>query len=93
MTPERQKQIEREEKKISQSKARIQRNKAQENAEERKRKTRQQIIIGGLVIERARKHPGWHRQLMKLIDQLDRPQDKKAFQGFDLPAPPQEPEK
>jgi len=74
-----------EKKKIEQAKARIQRIVAKESAKERKLDTRRKIILGGLLIEAAKKEGNWNRGLRQLIERISRENDKRAFEGYSSP--------
>ena len=74
-----------ETKKIEQAKARIQAAKAKDNAKERKTDTRRKVILGGLLLDAAKKEANWNRGLHQLLDRISRENDKKAFEGFSIP--------
>jgi len=78
------------EKKIAQIKARIQAEKAREISKDRKLDTRRKVILGGLLLDAAKKEPNWNRGLHELLDRITRDNDRKAFADFTPPAPPEE---
>lgn len=77
-----------EKKKIEQAKARIQTIIARENAKERKLDTRRKVILGGLLMDAAKKNENWNRGLRQLIDRISRENDKRAFEDYTPPPTP-----
>lgn len=77
-----------EKKKIEQAKARIQAAMAKDNARERKLDTRRKVILGGLLMESAKKYPNWNSALTALIKKISRENDLKAFEGYQIPEIP-----
>jgi len=77
-----------EKKKIEQAKARIQAAMAKDSAKERKLDTRRKVILGGLLIDNAKRDPSWNRALTALIKKISRENDLKAFKGFEIPELP-----
>jgi len=74
-----------EKRKIEQAKARIQTLLARENAKERKLDTRRKVILGGLLMDAAKKEGNWNRGLRQLIDRISRDNDRRAFEGYTPP--------
>lgn len=77
-----------EKKKIEQAKARIQAAMAKDSARERKLDTRRKVILGGLLMENAKKDPSWNRALTALMRKISRENDLKAFEGYQIPEMP-----
>ena len=78
-----------EKKKIEQAKARIQTIIARESAKERKMDTRRKVILGGLLMDAAKKEGNWNRGLRQLIERISRENDKRAFEGYTPPPAPE----
>jgi len=78
-----------EKKKIEQAKARIQTIMARENTKERKLDTRRKVILGGLLLDAAKKETLCHRTLALLLDRVSRENDKRAFEGYTPPPAPE----
>ena len=78
-------EIERAEKRLAQAKARLDALKARASTRDRKLDTRRKIILGAGLVERARQGDGRARELLRsILDGLDRPVDRKAFEGWEL---------
>ena len=77
-----------EKKKIEQAKARIQAAMAKDSARERKLDTRRKVILGGLLMDNAKRNPSWNRALIELVKKLSRENDLKAFEGYQIPEIP-----
>jgi len=78
-------ELQKAEKKLAQAKARVQSLKAREATAERKRDTRRKVILGGGLLERAKRGDTLATQLLRdIVNGLDRPADKKAFDGWDV---------
>lgn len=54
---------------------------------DRKADTRRKIILGAALLDAAEKQPGVAKFLAGVVSGLDRPNDRAAFDGFDLPKP------
>ena len=80
-----------EKKKIEQAKARIQAAMAKDSAKERKLDTRRKVILGGLLMDNAKRDPSWNRALTALIKKVSRENDLKAFEGYEIPPMPSSP--
>jgi len=76
--------IQDEKKKIEQAKARIQAIVAKENSKARKLDTRRKVILGGLLLDAARKDMNFQNTLTLLLDRISRNADAEAFKGFNL---------
>ena len=63
-----------EKRKIEQAKARI-----QENAKERKLDTRRKVILGGLLLDAARKDEHFNHIVNDLLKRITREHDKNIF--------------
>jgi len=59
--------------------AQISRCNAREREEQRKRETRQKIIVGGIVLAAAEKEPGLLRWLVEKVQALPREADRALF--------------
>jgi hypothetical protein len=78
-------ELEKAEKKLSQAKARVQSIKARQTTAERKKDTRRKIILGGGLLERAKRGDAAAAQLFReIVGGLDRPVDQKAFENFTI---------
>ena len=76
-------ELEKAEKKLAQAKARVQSIKARQATAERKKDTRRKIILGGGLLERAKRGDAAAAQLLReIVGDLNRPVDKKAFEGW-----------
>ena len=58
---------------------------ARQKERQRKADTRRKVILGGVLLDRAEHEPRVAQFVAKLVNELTRPQDKKAFEGW---APP-----
>lgn len=54
---------------------------------ERKKDTRRKIILGAALLDAASRNESVARFLASTVDRLERPTDRAAFDGFDLPSP------
>jgi Flp pilus assembly protein TadB len=54
---------------------------------ERKKDTRRKIILGAALLDAAGRNESIARFIASAVDRLDRPTDKAAFEGFELPRP------
>ncbi len=84
MSDEKLSKLEIERKKYEQAKARYEAVLSREKEKVRKGDTRRKIILGGLLIQTAKSDPRAAELLNSLLSKLDRPQDKKAFEGWKL---------
>ena len=75
------------EKAKAQAKARYDKIKARHTTAARKLDTRRKIIVGGALIEMAGRDAEAARLLSRVIDSVKREQDRKAFEGWDVPSP------
>lgn len=75
-------ELERAEKRYAQAKARLQAMKNREAAKQRKLDTRRKVILGGALIDLAGRDDAAARMLDRLIRNLPRDQDRKAFEGW-----------
>jgi len=75
------------EKAKAQAKARYDKIKARHTTAARKLDTRRKIIVGGALIEMAGRDAEAARLLSRVIASVKREQDRKAFEGWDIPSP------
>jgi len=54
---------------------------------ERKKDTRRKIILGASLLDAAERNESVARFLASIVDRLERPADRAAFDGFELPGP------
>lgn len=54
---------------------------------ERSLDARRKILLGAAILEAAEKSPGAAKFVAHAVSQLERPHDRAAFDGFDLPRP------
>ena len=80
-------QIEKARLKASQAKARLQALEARLSDAGRKLDTRRKIILGGLLIDAASKDERYAKVVSALMQRIDRDNDRKAFDGWEPPAP------
>ena len=86
-------ELERAEKRYAQAKARLQALKNREATRQRKLDTRRKVILGGALMDLAERDSGAAAMLDRLIRNLPREQDRKAFadwgtsSGSPSPAP------
>ncbi len=78
-------ELERAEKRYAQAKARLQALKNQEATRQRKLDTRRKVILGGALMDLAERDSNAAAMLDRLIRNLPREQDRKAFVGWSLP--------
>jgi hypothetical protein len=90
-------ELDRAEKRYAQAKARLLALKNREATKARKLDTRRKIILGGALVDLAERDSNAAAMIERLIRNLPREQDRKAFEGWDakqpvktedLPAPP-----
>jgi len=82
MTP-----IEKAKQQVEQAKARYQALLARESAEARKLDTRRKVILGGLLIDAARKDERFGQVIDELVKRISRDHDLKAFESWQKPEP------
>jgi hypothetical protein len=73
--------------KIEQAKARLQSLESRYATQARKNDTRRKIIAGGLLFDAASKDEHHSALLRELLTRIDRPNDKRPFQGWAVPQP------
>jgi len=76
-------------KKYDQAKAKLQRAKARSSAKARKLDARRKLILGGALLERAKRGGSADREapaklVRDILNGLSRQNDLKAFEGFEL---------
>jgi hypothetical protein len=72
---------------VQQAKARLQAIENRQSDAERKLDTRRKIIMGGLLLDAASKDERYAKVVSALMARIDRDNDRKAFQGWEPPAP------
>lgn len=87
LTPEQ--RIEKAAREKAKAEAVIKRAKADLAATERRADTRRKIVLGGALIEAAARDPGAARFVAAVIAGLKRPADRRAFEGWAAPKPPE----
>ncbi len=80
-------ELERAEKRYAQAKARLQALKNREATRQRKLDTRRKVILGGALMDLAERDTSAAAMLDRLIRNLSREQDRKAFAEWDAPSP------
>lgn len=80
-------QIEKARLAVQQAKARLQAIENRQSEAERKLDTRRKIIMGGLLLDAASKDERYAKVVTALMARIDRDNDRKAFQGWEPPAP------
>jgi len=80
-------ELERAEKRYAQAKARLQALKNREATRQRKLDTRRKVILGGALMDLAERDSNAAAMLDRLIRNLSREQDRKAFAEWDAPSP------
>ena len=78
-------ELERAEKRYAQAKARLQALKNREATRQRKLDTRRKVILGGALLDLAERDSGAAAMLDRLIRNLAREQDRKAFADWAAP--------
>ena len=83
-------ELDRAEKRYAQAKARLLALKNREATKTRKLDTRRKIILGGALVDLAMRDSNAAAMIDRLVRNLPRDQDRKAFEGWDAkqPAPP-----
>ncbi|WP_246344243.1 mobilization protein [Acidocella aromatica] len=74
-------------KKIAQEKAKLAALDARVNQSARKLDTKRKVVLGGLLLDAASKDDRFARVLTALLDRIVRDQDRKAFEGWQVPSP------
>lgn len=82
-------ELERAEKRYQQAKARLLALKNREATKARKLDTRRKIILGGALLDLAARDSSAAAMVERLVRNLPREQDRKAFDGWP-PEPPQQ---
>ena len=80
-------ELERAEKRYTQAKARLQALKNREATRQRKLDTRRKVILGGALMDLAERDSNAAAMLDRLLRNLAREQDRKAFAEWDAPSP------
>ena len=78
-------ELERAEKRYAQAKARLQGLKNREATRQRKLDTRRKVILGGALLDLAERDSGAAAMLDRLVRNLAREQDRKAFAEWTAP--------
>ena len=78
-------ELERAEKRYAQAKARLQALKNREATRQRKLDTRRKVILGGALLDLAERDTGAATMLDRLVRNLAREQDRKAFAEWSVP--------
>lgn len=84
-------ELERAEKRYAQAKARLLALKNREATKARKLDTRRKIILGGALVDLAERDSNAAAMIERLVRNLPRDQDRKAFEGWDAKPPAAEP--
>ena len=84
-------ELERAEKRYAQAKARLQALKNREATRQRKLDTRRKVILGGALMDLAERDSSAAAMLDRLIRNLPREQDRKAFADWGTPSGPPSP--
>ncbi|WP_386629920.1 mobilization protein [Sulfitobacter geojensis] len=79
-------ELERAEKRYAQAKARLQGLKNREATRQRKLDTRRKVILGGALLDLAERDSGAAAMLDRLVRNLTREQDRKAFADWTAPS-------
>ena len=79
-------ELERAEKRYAQAKARLQALKNREATRQRKLDTRRKVILGGALLDLAERDSGAATMLDRLVRNLAREQDRKAFADWGGPS-------
>ena len=80
-------ELDRAEKRYAQAKARLLALKNREATKARKLDTRRKIILGGALVDLAERDSNAVAMIERLIRNLPREQDRKAFEGWDAQQP------
>jgi hypothetical protein len=84
-------ELERAEKRFAQAKARLQGIRNREATKQRKMDTRRKVILGGALLDLAGRDSNAAAMLDRLVRNLPREQDQKAFRDWDGPESPPSP--
>lgn len=79
-------ELERARKRYAQAKARLQALKNRESTRQRKMDTRRKVILGGALMDLAERDTGAAAMVDRLVRNLPRDQDRKAFADWDAPS-------
>jgi hypothetical protein len=79
-------ELERAEKRYAQAKARLQGLKNREATRQRKLDTRRKVILGGALLDLAERDSSAAAMLDRLVRNLAREQDRKAFADWSVPS-------
>lgn len=82
-------ELDRAEKRYAQAKARLLALKNREATKARKLDTRRKIILGGALVDLAMRDSNAAAMIERLVRNLLREQDRKAFEGWDAKQPAQ----
>ncbi|MCW6037469.1 hypothetical protein K4A83_14475 [Spirulina subsalsa FACHB-351] len=77
-------ELERAEKRYAQAKARLLALKNREATKARKLDTRRKVILGGALVDLAERDSNAAAMIERLLRNLPRDQDRKAFEGWDV---------
>ncbi|MGB3554781.1 MAG: mobilization protein [Jannaschia sp.] len=77
-------ELERAEKRYEQAKARLQALRNRETTRQRKMDTRRKVILGGALMDLAERDTNAASMMDRLVRNLPRDQDRKAFDGWTL---------
>lgn len=80
-------ELDRAEKRYAQAKARLLALKNREATKARKLDTRRKIILGGALVDLALRDSNAAAMIERLVRNLPREQDRKAFEGWDAKQP------
>ena len=80
-------ELDRAEKRYAQAKARLLALKNREATRTRKLDTRRKIILGGALVDLAMRDSNAAAMIERLVRNLPREQDRKAFEGWDAKQP------
>jgi hypothetical protein len=80
-------ELDRAEKRYGQAKARLLALKNREATKARKLDTRRKIILGGALVDLAERDSNAAAMIERLVRNLPREQDRKAFEGWDAKQP------
>lgn len=80
-------ELERAERRYEQAKARLQGLRNREAARQRKLDTRRKVILGGALLDLASRDDNAAAMAARLIRNLTREQDRKAFTDWQVPSP------
>ena len=78
-------ELEKAEKRYAQAKARLQSIRNREATKQRKLDTRRKVILGGALLDLAERDSGAAAMLDRLVRNLAREQDRKAFADWTAP--------